>query len=329
MVKSHGLTKCSAGVDIATPVVSDHGEPFMWRHHLNKLVFSLLLLLAGISLALHYGSLKSWGQLDLWDSVGELTSLTVAIGWLCLIVSSRPAGPVTNWLYSGSFLLVFSYSVDLLDEVITYPEPHRLMSWLESFPAPIGMLLLTFGLVGWHREQLAINRQLQGRKLFLRNHALIDPLTQLYGPAYLQAVLERELELHRQQQQPLSLLMLDIRGFSAYNRHFGIAAGDHFLTQFSELLTHQLRPRDLICRLAGDCFVAVLPQTEIASAQVLSGHLQQQLRQLLPEQNVQLTAVALQLPLAQLPHADAALELARQALQQAKPAAAALATAFG
>ena len=300
----------------------------MWRHHLNKMLYSLLLLIAGITLALQYGSFKPFDRLDLWDSVGELTSLTVAIGWLCLIISSRPAGPVTNWLYSGSFLLVFSYSVDFLDEFIAYPEPHRLMSWLESFPAPVGMLLLTFGLVGWHREQLAINRQLQGRELFLRNHALIDPLTQLYGPAYLQAVLQRELELHRQQQQPLSLLMLDIRGFSAYNRHFGIAAGDHFLTQFSELLTHQLRPRDLICRLAGDCFVAVLPQTEAASASVLQKHLQQQLRQLLPEQNVQLTSVALQLPLAQISHADAALTMARQALQQAKPVSSPLATAL-
>jgi diguanylate cyclase (GGDEF)-like protein len=300
----------------------------MWQYHLNKLIFSLLLLLAGITLALQYGSFKPFVRLDLWDSVGELTSLAVAIGWLCLIVSSRPAGPVTNWLYSGSFLLVFSYTVDLLDEVIAYPEPHRLMSWLESFPAPVGMLLLTFGLVGWHREQLAINRQLQGRELFLRNHALIDPLTQLYGPAYLQAVLQRELELHRQQQQPLSLLMLDIRGFSAYNRHFGIAAGDHFLTQFSELLTHQLRPRDLICRLAGDCFVAVLPQTEAASASVLQNHLQQQLRQLLPEQNVQLTSVALELPLAQINHADVALSMARQALQQAKPITPPLATAL-
>jgi diguanylate cyclase (GGDEF)-like protein len=300
----------------------------MWRHHLNKMLYSLLLLIAGITLALQYGSFKPFDRLDLWDSVGELTSLTVAIGWLCLIISSRPAGPVTNWLYSGSFLLVFSYSVDFLDEFIAYPEPHRLMSWLESFPAPVGMLLLTFGLVGWHREQLAINRQLQGRELFLRNHALIDPLTQLYGPAYLQAVLQRELELHRQQQQPLSLLMLDIRGFSAYNRHFGIAAGDHFLTQFSELLTHQLRPRDLICRLAGDCFVAVLPQTEAASASVLQNHLQQQLRQLLPEQNVQLTSVALQLPLAQISQADTALTMARQALQQAKPASSPLATAL-
>ena len=221
----------------------------------------------------------------------------------------------------GRFLLVFSYSLDVLDEVVSYPDNIRLMSWLESFPAPLGMVLLTFGLLGWHREQLAINRQLQVRELFLRDHQLLDPLTQLYGPLYLQAVLDRELELHRQQQQPLSLLMLDISGFSDYNRRFGIAAGDHLLTQFSELLTHQLRQRDLICRYAGDCFVALLPQTEAATAQVLNRHLQQQLQQWLPEHSIVLTGVVLEFSQQQHPavqNAEAALQLASTTLASSK-----------
>ena len=48
---------------------------------------------------------------------------------------------MTNWLFAGSYLLVFSYSLDVLDEVLSYPENVRLMSWLESFPAPLGMVL--------------------------------------------------------------------------------------------------------------------------------------------------------------------------------------------
>ena len=299
----------------------------MWRQHLDKLGGSLLLLLLAILLAFQIGDLKADGRVDWWDSLGEITTLVVASSWLCLIVCSRPRGPVTNWLFAGSFLLVFSYSLDVLDEVLSYPDNIRLMSWLESFPAPLGMVLLTFGLLGWHREQLAINRQLQVRELFLRDHQLLDPLTQLYGPLYLQAVLDRELELHRQQQQPLSLLMLDISGFSAYNRRFGIAAGDHLLTQFSELLTHQLRQRDLICRYAGDCFVALLPQTETATAQVLNRHLQQQLRQLLPEHGIALTGVVQEFSVKHnqwIQNAEAALQLASKELSTTKATATAL-----
>lgn len=299
----------------------------MWRQHLDKLGGSLLLLLLAILLAFQLGDVKADGRVDWWDSLGEITTLVVAASWLCLIVCSRPRGPVSNWLFAGSFLLVFSYSLDVLDEVLSYPENIRLMSWLESFPAPLGMVLLTFGLLGWHREQLAINRQLQVRELFLRDHQLLDPLTQLYGPLYLQAVLDRELELHRQQQQPLSLLMLDISGFSAYNRRFGIAAGDHLLTQFSELLTHQLRQRDLICRYAGDCFVALLPQTETATAQVLNRHLQQQLRQLLPEHGIALTGVVQEFSVKHnqwIQNAEAALQLASKELSKTKATATAL-----
>ncbi len=287
----------------------------MWRPHLTKIIFSLLLLAAATALALQLGNFKSRQLLDGWDCLGELTTLALACGWLCLVVSSRPPGPVTNWLFSGSFLLAFSYSLDLLDEFLAYPPDSRVMSWLESLPAPLGMVLLTIGLVGWHREQLAINRQLQGRELFLRDHQLIDPLTQLYGPAYLHAVLSRELGLHRESGRPLSLLMLDLAGFGRYNRQHGVAAGDQLLVRLSELLSHQLRPHQLVCRLAGDCFVALLPDTPASAAELLQLHLQQQWQQLHKEPA--LMVVCLAVPPAQS-DAESLLRQAASLLRQHK-----------
>ncbi|RVT45551.1 GGDEF domain-containing protein [Rheinheimera sediminis] len=252
----------------------------MWRQHRYKLLCSLLLLLSAFLLALYCGNAKQSYEFDWVDVLGEGTTLLVACGWLGLIISSRPAGRVTEWLYYGSLLLVYSYFLDLLDEFIQYPDAVRLMGWLESLPAPIGMLVLTYGLIGWHREQRAINRQLRGRELFLRNHELIDPLTQLYGAEYLMAVLQREIELHQSQRQPLSLLVLDIQNFADFNRRYGIAAGDHYLSQLSELLLSQLRHSDVVCRYSGDCFVAILPGTTEAAAQIIAQHLQQQVQQL-------------------------------------------------
>ncbi|MDX3773679.1 GGDEF domain-containing protein [Chromatiaceae bacterium AAb-1] len=252
----------------------------MWRQHRYKLAFSMLLLLGGLLLAINSGDVKQSNELDWLDVLGEGTTLLVACGWLGLIISSRPAGRVTEWLYYGSLLLVFSYFLDLLDEFIRYPDTVRLMSWLESLPAPIGMLVLTYGLVGWHREQRAINRQLRGRELFLRDHQLIDPLTQLYGIEYLLAVLNREIALHRSQHRTLSLLVLDIAGFSAYNRRYGMAAGDQFLSQLSELLSNQLRHSDLLCRYGGGRFVALLPNTAAKQAEIMAQHLRQQLTHL-------------------------------------------------
>lgn len=291
----------------------------MWRQHRYKMLFSLLLLLSGLLLAIDIGSAKHSNEFDWLDILGEGTTLLVACGWLGLIISSRPAGRVTEWLYYGSLLLVYSYFLDLLDEFIRYPDHIRLMSWLESLPAPVGMLVLTYGLIGWHREQRAINRQLRGRELFLRDHQLIDPLTQLYGLEYLQAVLQREIELHQSQHKALSLLVLDIDNFAAFNRQYGMASGDAYLGQLSELLSNQLRHSDVVCRYAGDRFIALLPNTALAQANIMAQHLRQQLSQLaIAKQQPQLTLVEMAV---QHHSAQSALHAADQAMALAKKTA--------
>lgn len=294
----------------------------MWRQHRYKILLSLLLTICSLLLAINAGDTKQSVEFDALDILGEGTTLLVACGWLGLIISSRPAGRVTEWLYYGSLLLVFSYFLDLLDEFIRYPDHVRLMSWLESLPAPVGMLVLTYGLVGWHREQRAINRQLRGRELFLRDHQLIDPLTQLYGADYLHAVLQREIELHLSQHRTLSqqktlcLLVLDIDDFAGFNRHHGIAAGDAYLSALSELLSSQLRHSDVICRYAGDRFVAVLPNTTPQQAQILAQHLRQQITQLASASEVpQLTVAGMAV---QQHSAQTALQQADIAIKQAK-----------
>jgi len=288
----------------------------MWRQHWYKIALTLLLLLAALTLAIQLGEMKAWEHIDWLDILGEGIVLLVVLCWLTLIVTSRPAGHITEWLYYGSLLLVCSFTLDLLDEFLRYPAHLRTMSWLESLPAPLGMLALTYGLVGWHREQRIINRQLQGRELFLRDHRLLDPLTQLYGLDYLYAVLKREIELHREQQQPLSLLMLGIDQFSTFNRQHGTAAGDQYLVKLAEMLSSQLRSSDVLCRYAGDRFVVLLVNTRQREADIMAQHLQQQLTLLeSPEQQLSLSIAS-----QQVNHADAATVLARaeQQLQAIK-----------
>lgn len=279
----------------------------MWRQHQYKIALTLLLLCAAITLAFQLGEVKPWASIDWLDILGEGVVLLVVLCWLTLIVTSRPAGHITEWLYYGSLLLVCSFTLDLLDEFLRYPAHLRTMSWLESLPAPLGMLALTYGLVGWHREQRVINRQLQGRELFLRDHRLLDPLTQLYGLDYLYAVIKREIELHREQQQPLSLLMLGIDHFSAFNRQHGIAAGDRYLVQLAELLSSQLRSSDVLCRYAGDRFVVLLINTRQREADIIAQHLQQQLSVLDSGEHRLSLSIASQ----QVSQTDAATVLAR------------------
>lgn len=237
--------------------------------HPAKLWLTALLFVLCILLAVNYGELKTAANIDWMDILGEGSSLAVVIAWLLLVLYSRPAGPVTNGLYVGSLLLVLSYQLNLLDEFFQYPDSHRLLSWLESIPAPIGMLILTLGLIGWHKEQRFINQQLASRELHLRHYQLLDPLTKLYKPEYLLAVLKRELELQQQHQQPFCLALLDISQFARFNREQGMAAADLLLQQLSELTLVQFRSGDLVCRYSGDKFVILMPQSNQAIAQSL------------------------------------------------------------
>lgn len=252
--------------------------------HPAKLALTLLLFGLCILLAVNYGELKPAAEIDWMDILGEGSSLAVVIAWLLLVLYSRPAGPVTNCLYVGSLLLVLSYQLNLLDEFFHYPDSHRLLSWLESIPAPVGMLILTLGLLGWHKEQRFINRQLASRELHLRHYQLLDPLTQLYKPEYLLAVLKRELELQQQHQQPFCLALIDISQFGRFNREQGMAAADLLLQQLSELILLQFRTGDLVCRYSGDKFVILMPQSNQATAQSLVQNALRELSLYLPTQ---------------------------------------------
>jgi diguanylate cyclase (GGDEF)-like protein len=130
---------------------------------------------------------------------------------------------------------------------------------------------------------------------------------------YLHAVLNREIKLRRPG-QTLALLLLDIQGFAAYNRHFGVSAGDELLQRLAIWFAGQLRPQDVICRYSGDCFIVLLPDTPLSSAELLAQHLQSQLQHICTEPLVLQTVVQ---PV-QEQTAAAALQQLEQCLLQAK-----------
>ena len=60
---------------------------------------------------------------------------------------------------------------------------------------------------------------------------------------------------------PLSLIMLDIDEFKAYNDAFGHPAGDGVLQQIGATLRSCLRGHDVVARYGGEEFVVLLPAT--------------------------------------------------------------------
>lgn len=242
---------------------------------LHRLKLAALLLAANAALLLHLGAgdLKPMGDWVWLDILGEGGSALLCLVWLGLVLKSRPVGRVTNFLALGLGLVFLSWWVDALDEFILLPDSISWDHWLESAPMPLGLVLLTLGIYHWHREQLAISAQMEKRERLFREHLLFDKLTPLNTADYLRRQLQQSLAEARAEQQPLSLVILDLDDFSQINRLHGHAEGDRVLQALTQLLLLNLRHRDLLCRLAGDRFVVLLPNTGAREAQLLAEEL--------------------------------------------------------
>src|SRR6185437_6452562 len=67
--------------------------------------------------------------------------------------------------------------------------------------------------------------------------------------------------------RPLSLLMIDVDHFKAYNDRFGHQAGDVCLRRVAQALTECLgRPGDMVARYGGEEFVCLLPEIDQSGA---------------------------------------------------------------
>jgi diguanylate cyclase (GGDEF)-like protein len=82
-----------------------------------------------------------------------------------------------------------------------------------------------------------------------------------------------EYALARQENRPLSLLMLDIDNFKAYNDKHGHALGDEAIKLVGSALRRHARKPVLACRYGGDEFCMILPGTDSQSAAAIAERL--------------------------------------------------------
>ena len=91
--------------------------------------------------------------------------------------------------------------------------------------------------------------------------ALLDSLTGLNNRRYLETHLAALLEQAASRGRPLSMMILDIDHFKAVNDTYGHDGGDDVLKGFAQRVLRVIRNSDLMCRLGGEEFVVVMPDT--------------------------------------------------------------------
>ncbi|AXT40667.1 diguanylate cyclase [Alteromonas sp. BL110] len=236
-----------------------------FRHHKLWLLFTASVVTLAVCLACIIGDVKESAVISNLDILGEGSIAFLTLAWTLAALASRPPGKVTSLLTIGLGLFLFSASLDFLDEFFHYPEDAYWISMIESYPAVVGMVVMTAALYQWHLEQRALNLQLRRREWDFRDHDAIDPITQLYRAEYWRA------QINKQQHSGKSavLAIIDINNFSLFNQKHGYSEGDRYLHDIAQLVILNLRQQDLACRYAGDRFAILMPDISPMQADLI------------------------------------------------------------
>jgi diguanylate cyclase (GGDEF)-like protein len=107
-----------------------------------------------------------------------------------------------------------------------------------------------------------------------RQLADLDALTNLHNRRYFHETLARECSRAHRYDRRLALVLFDIDDFKAINDRIGHLAGDSVLAAVAERVHSVVRSADVACRVGGDEFGVILPESTLNDAEQLYGRVQ-------------------------------------------------------
>ncbi len=108
-----------------------------------------------------------------------------------------------------------------------------------------------------------------------RQLADLDALTSLHNRRYFHETLAREVARAHRYDRRLALIVFDVDDFKAVNDRVGHLTGDAVLAEVAERVRSVVRSADVACRIGGDEFAVILPESSVVDAQQLSARLQE------------------------------------------------------
>ncbi len=134
-----------------------------------------------------------------------------------------------------------------------------------------------YGVFNWSNEisrlvimltASVLSLALVARSQKLLQMATTDPLTGLHNRGYIDERFANELSRARRYEKPLTIAIIDADHFKMLNDTHGHPAGDRVLKKIAETLSVSFRQSDTAGRYGGEEFVVILPETDMATAQL-------------------------------------------------------------
>jgi len=140
-----------------------------------------------------------------------------------------------------------------------------------AYSERVGRLILVLGglggaaLMSWWQ---AHNHE--RRRLELARASVTDPLTRALNRRGLDAAAAAELAALARFGRPVSLMLIDLDDFKAYNDANGHVAGDELLSWVAAQIRNTLRPTDALARIGGDEFAVLIAGADARAAEPLA-----------------------------------------------------------
>ena len=120
----------------------------------------------------------------------------------------------------------------------------------------------------------------------LEQLATRDGLTNLANRRCFDETLQAEWARAMRQGQPLSLLMVDVDNFKAYNDANGHLGGDECLKRIASAVSSEMRANDLVARYGGEEFAVILPNQSLKGAAIVAERIRSRVERLqVPNRN--------------------------------------------
>jgi diguanylate cyclase (GGDEF)-like protein len=105
---------------------------------------------------------------------------------------------------------------------------------------------------------ISYSMYLKHREIQTQRESLRDSLTGLGNKGLFSAQMEQSSKRAARDKETLGLLIIDVDGFKAVNDKYGHQVGDQLLQQISERIVNETRASDVVARIGGDEFAAIL-----------------------------------------------------------------------
>ncbi len=261
---------------------------FLWPASPRWANTSLLVLLhlAGFT-ALQFSRviLRSSDYTPKLDRIAQGLQLVFVISLLISPLFSYAAivVPLTGLIMVAVLYMLFLGTVSMISG--SRPARFYLLAWGSFLAGSIVFLLKNFGVVphtflsqnGWQLgalvEMILLSMSLSSRMNELKHQSRTDSLTLLGNRRLFDDKLPTEFALARHLHRPLSLLMLDIDHFKAYNDRHGHAQGDEAIKVVANALRRHTRKPFTACRYGGEEFTVILPGADASAAENLAERL--------------------------------------------------------